>query len=75
MGQQEGWKDVGPLDQHLSKPRSIFFFNNGTAAVCNGLGQQMPEYQVGDHSDTIAALARDGHDWRAIPERLGSPIT
>ena len=54
------------------KPHLIVFFRNGTAAVCGRAGQ-IRKYQLGDHRDTIAALAADGIDWRTIPERLGSP--
>ena len=54
------------------KPHLIIFFPNTTAAVCGAHGQ-IQKYQLGDHHDTIAALAADGIDWRTIPERLGSP--
>jgi hypothetical protein len=55
-------------------PRSIFFFANGTAAVCDGQGEQMGRYQAGWHGTTIEALAADGIDWRTIPDRNGSPL-
>jgi hypothetical protein len=58
----------------LNSPRVIFFFPNGTAAVCDGHGRQMPRYQRGWHGTTVARLEADGIDWRSIPERHGSPM-
>lgn len=53
-------------------PQSIFFFDNGMVAVCDANGQQMPKYQ-GRTDKALAALVRDGFDWKRIPERHGSP--
>ena len=57
-----------------NKPNLIIFFGNGTAAVCGPQGQ-MPQYQVGWHGDTIAALQADGIDWRTIREIHGTPMS
>lgn len=56
-------------------PDSIFFFPNGTAAVCDYHGRQMPRYQCGWHGCTIESLAADGIDWTTIPNRMGSPAS
>jgi hypothetical protein len=53
---------------------SIIFFANGTAAVFDAAGRQVPKYQTGWHGTTIAALRADGIDWRELPEILGSPM-
>lgn len=57
------------------KPVSIFFFTNGTCAVCDEADQQMPKYQVGWHRTTIEALKRDGFNWLDLPEIHGNPLT
>lgn len=53
-------------------PQSITFFPNNQTAVGNERGRQMPKYQ-GRHAESIALLAKDGIDWRDIPEIYGSP--
>jgi len=54
-------------------PRSIVFFPNGNAAVCDQYGDQMPYYQKGNHAQVIKRLKKDGINWRDIPEVLGHP--
>ena len=74
----------GALSQSLCGPKSgavpasnripdeVIFFPNGTAAVFDQFGQQMPQFQEGKHYRTIELLEEAGHDWRKL-KRLGSP--
>ena len=55
-----------------SIPHSITFFANGTACVGNKFNQQMGQYQIGSHEDTIQALADDGFNWWEL-DVAGSP--
>lgn len=55
-----------------NRPRSVIFFANGLAAVCDRDGNQLPRYQVGHHFDTIKALQRDGINYRKL-EITGQP--
>ena len=57
------------------KPRSVIWFPNGTAAVCDGMGRQMPRYQRGWHGTTIKRLKADGYDWREFGDVMGSPLS
>jgi hypothetical protein len=58
----------------MERANSIMFFANGTTAVFDIHGQQLPRYQRGWHGTTIAALLADGIDWRTLPEQLGIPL-
>lgn len=51
-------------------PATIIFFHNGNAAVCDGIGQQIPKYQ-GTHDQAIKFLREDGIDWSTL-EVVGS---
>ncbi len=53
-------------------PTSITFFSNGTACVGNKFDQQMGQYQIGSHEDTIQALTDDGFNWWEL-DVVGSP--
>lgn len=50
-----------------------YFFPNGTVAVFSQFGRQHSRYPVGNHRDTIAALATDGFTLRDMIEALGRP--
>ncbi len=58
----------------MERPDSIIFFPNGTAAVFDRNGKQMPRYQQGWHGTTIAALAADGINWETIHCVTGNPL-
>lgn len=55
------------------RPHSVTFFPNGTACVGDQYDQQMGEFQVGNHRDTIAALERAGYPLASIPDVVGRP--
>ncbi len=57
----------------LTKPAAVIFFGNGTAAVFDAAGRQMPRYQRGWHGTTVAALEADGVDWRTL-DVTGCPL-
>lgn len=47
-------------------PHFVVFFQNGLAAVCNAAGEQLPQYQKGNHQEVIASLRADGYDWTGL---------
>lgn len=55
------------------EPVAIIFFSNGTACVADQYGKQMGDFQVGNHKDTIKALADAGYDWREL-DITGRPL-
>jgi hypothetical protein len=56
----------------IKAPRSVFFFPNGMAAVCDFDGQQIGPLQ-GRHAFTVSKLKEIGYDWHDLPEVQGSP--
>jgi hypothetical protein len=53
------------------KPKSIIFFPNGTAAVCDQQGCQMGRFN-GKHQEAVVKLRDAGVDWRSL-DVLGKP--
>ena len=57
----------------MNKPMSVMFFPNGTVAVCDERGEQMPEFQHGCHKCTIERLEAAEYSLSDMQEVLGVP--